>query len=107
MRGGILDLVWGTYIHDRKDIVKTSLLQGLRKRLHVKLCKPWGLLYKSDGDSRRKIKRETNMGLAQAETTIYIPIKRDDQHPVTSIRDSPPPLPPPPPPPGFVPGPHD
>ena len=24
--GGILDLVWGTYIHDRKDIVKTSLL---------------------------------------------------------------------------------
>ena len=30
-----------------------------------------GTLYKSDGDSRRKFKRETNMGLAQAETDHF------------------------------------
>ena len=37
------------------------------------------------------------------KSTIYTP-NREDEHPVTSIRDPPPP---PPPPPGFVPGPHD
>ena len=42
----------------------------LRKRLHVKLCNPGGLLYKSVGAARRKIQikplRETNVGVAQA-----------------------------------------
>ena len=79
--GGGVDLTWfGVHTYMTGKTLSRQVY-SLRKRLHVKLCKPWGLLYKSDGDSRRKIKRETNMGLAQTETDHLSETKIYNLHP--------------------------
>ena len=70
--GGGVHLTWfglGVHTYMTGETLSRQVYR-LRKRLHVKLCNPGGLLYKSDGAARQKIQikplRETNVGVAQA-----------------------------------------